>query len=80
MNDQGAVQTEIFNFLRKPGKITPNQLKGEFIAIYERLEKLKENLYERRPFLYLDVLSYLKGKIENKPVAEVVQEKFKRLK
>ncbi len=80
MNDQGAVQTEIFNFLRKSGKITPDQLKGEFISLYERLEKLNENLYERRPFLYLDILSYLKGKIENKPVAEVVQEKFKSLK
>ena len=80
MNDQGVVQTEIFNFLRKSGKITPDQLKGEFMSLYKRLEKLNENLYERRPFLYLDILSYLKGKIENKPVAEVVQEKFKNLK
>lgn len=80
MNDQGAVQMEIFNFLRRSGKITPDQLKGELIGLHERLEELNENLYERRPFLYLDILSYLQARIQNKPVSEVVQEKFKKLK
>ncbi|WP_421976111.1 hypothetical protein [Roseivirga seohaensis] len=80
MNDQQAVQKEIFNFLRKTGKIKPNQLKQEFQLLYDRLEILNSNLYERRPFLYLDILSWLKSKIENRPVQEVVQEKFKTLK
>ena len=80
MNDQQAVQKEIFQFLRKSGKIKPNELKKEFQELYGRLAALNEDLYERRPFLYLDILSWLKSKIENKPVAEIVQEKFKSLK
>ena len=80
MNDQQAVQKEIFNFLRKTGKIKPDELKQEFQILYDRLAVLNENLYERRPFLYLDILSWLKSKIENRPVQEVVQEKFKTLK
>ena len=80
MNDQQQVQKEIFNFLRKSGKITPDELKGQFIQLYERLSKLYENRYERRPFLYLDILSYLKSRIENRPVDEIVKEKFKTLK
>ncbi len=80
MNDQGAVQKEIIKFLRKTGKITPDQLKGEFINLYNRLSELNHNLYERRPFLYLDILSYLKSRIEKRPVAEVVREKFEGLK
>lgn len=80
MNDQQQVQKEIFNFLRKSGKITPDELKGEFVALHDRLEKLYENQYERRPFLYLDILSYLKSRIDNRPVDEVVKDKFKTLK
>jgi tetratricopeptide (TPR) repeat protein len=80
MNDQQAVQKEIFQFLRKSGKIKPNELKNEFKMLYERLSAHKEDIYERRPFLYLDILSWLKSKIENRPVQEVMQEKFKRLK
>lgn len=80
MNDQQQVQKEIFNFLRKSGKITPDELKGEFTSLYDRLAKLYENQYERRPFLYLDILSYLKARIENRPVDEVVKEKFRSLK
>ena len=80
MNDQQAVQKEIFQFLRKSGKIKPNELKKEFQELYDRLALLNEDLYERRPFLYLDILSWLRSKIENKPVAEIVQEKFKSLK
>ena len=80
MNDQRAVQKEIFQFLRKSGKIKPDELKQEFKALYSRLEALNEDLFERRPFLYLDILSWLKSKIEGRTVQQVVQEKFGSLK
>ncbi|MCO6361004.1 hypothetical protein [Roseivirga pacifica] len=80
MNEQQQVQKEIFQFLRKSGKITPDELKSEFKGLYNRLERLNEDPSERRPFLYLDILSYLKSRIENRPVDEVVQEKFRTLK
>ncbi|OEK04491.1 hypothetical protein [Roseivirga misakiensis] len=80
MNDQQAVQREIIQFLRKTGKIKPSELKSEFIQLHSRLEKLNEDLYERRPFLYLDILSYLQSRIEGRPVKEVVKEKFKALR
>ncbi len=80
MNDQQAVQKEIIAFLRITGKITPDQLKDEFIKLYNRLLPLSEDMYERRPFFYLDILSYLKSHIENRPVQEVVKDKFEELK
>jgi hypothetical protein len=80
MNDQQAVQKEIFQFLRKSGKIKPQELKNEFKALHDRLAQLNDDLFERRPFLYLDILSWLKSKIENRTVQEVVKEKFKGLK
>lgn len=80
MNDQQTVQKEIFRFLRRSGKIKPDELKKEFQELYERLSSLNDDLYERRPFFYLDILSWLKSKIENKPVQLVIQEKFSSLK
>ena len=80
MNQQQAVQKEIISFLRITGKITPDQLRDEFIKLYNRLLPLSEDMYERRPFFYLDILSYLQSRIEAKPVKLVVQEKFERLK
>ena len=80
MNQQQAVQKEIINFLRITGKITPDQLRDEFIKLYDRLLPLNEDLYERRPFFYLDILSYLQSRIESRPVKEVVQDKFTSLK
>ncbi|MBO6495688.1 MAG: hypothetical protein JJ978_08990 [Roseivirga sp.] len=80
MNQQQAVQREIINFLRITGKITPDQLRDEFIKLYNRLLPLSEDIYERRPFFYLDILSYLQSKIENRPVKLLVQEKFEKLK
>lgn len=80
MNQQQAVQKEIINFLRITGKITPDQLRDEFIKLYNRLQPLSEDIYERRPFFYLDILSYLESKIKSIPVKLVVQEKFDGLK
>lgn len=80
MNDQQAVQKEIFQFLRKTGKIKPDELKQEFQTLHDRLSVLNENIFERRPFLYLDILSWLQSKIENRPVKEIVKEKFKTLR
>jgi hypothetical protein len=80
MNDQQAVQKEIFQFLRKTGKIKPDELRQEFQALHDRLTLLNDNIYERRPFLYLDILSWLQSKIENRPVKEIVKEKFKSLR
>lgn len=80
MNDQQAVQKEIIHFLKKTGKITPDQLKDELSQVYERLLQLNDNLYERRPFFYLDILSYLESRIQNRPVQEIIKEKFKKLR
>ena len=35
--------------------------------------KYLKDPYERRPTLYLDIISWLESKIHNKPVEEIVQ-------
>ncbi|MEM0993387.1 MAG: hypothetical protein AAF847_08255 [Bacteroidota bacterium] len=76
MQDIHEVQREIFRFLRRTPRMRPSQLKQEFIDLKEKLEKAQYKRFERRPFLYLDIISWLECKIDQKTVQEVVREKF----
>ncbi|AHM63516.1 hypothetical protein D770_26365 [Flammeovirgaceae bacterium 311] len=80
MNDQQQMQVEIFRFLRNLGNVEPHQLKDAFIALKEKLTLIAADPFERRPFLYLDILSWLESKIENIPVQTIMQRKFKLMK
>jgi hypothetical protein len=41
------------------------------------LKKYENHPYERRAFLYLDIISWLESKIDNIPVAQVIRAKYK---
>ncbi len=75
MNDLHAVQKEMIKFLRNLGNIYPNQLRAEFEKLYAELKKYEDHPYEKRAFLYLDIISWLESHLENKPVAQIIKEK-----
>lgn len=75
MNDLHEVQKEMIKFLRNLGEIFPGELKSEFKKLRKRLEVYEDDPYERRAFLYLDILSWLDSRIQNRPVSEVIREK-----
>ncbi|WP_192820274.1 hypothetical protein [Rufibacter sp. LB8] len=80
MDNQQQMQVEIFKFLRNVGGIAPHQVRDAFAELKERLIAISENPFERRPFLYLDIISWLESKIENVPVQEIMRRKAGRLK
>ena len=43
--------------------------------LHEELKQYEQDPYERRAFLYLDILSWLESKIQNKTVAEIIHAK-----
>ncbi len=77
MNDLQEVQKEMIKFLRNLGNIYPHELKNEFIKLHKRLKIYENHPYEKRAFLYLDIISWLESKIENKPVAVIIRNKFR---
>lgn len=80
MNDLYAVQREMIKFLRNIGNVYPHQFKDEFKKLHARLKKYEDDPYERRAFLYLDIISWLESKIENRPIDEIISEKFEVIK
>ena len=75
MNDLHQVQRLLIQFIRELGSVYPQDLKEKFRALHGQLLPLEEDYYERRSFLYLDVLSWLESHITSAPLAQVVARK-----
>ncbi len=71
------VLTEILSFVRRIPKIEEVDLKKEFIFLKKDLEKIEKDQFERRAFLYLDIISWLECKIEGIPVGDVIRRKIR---
>ncbi|MGB5420441.1 hypothetical protein [Algibacter sp.] len=80
MEDLYEVQKEFIKFLRGLGDIYPHEVKAEFIKLHKKLKTYENDPYQSRSFLYLDIISWLESKIENRPIGEIIREKFKALK
>ena len=80
MNELHGVQREMITFLRKIGSIYPNELKAAFQELYERLKAFEDHPYEKRAFLYLDILSWLESHLQSRPVAEIIREKAQAIR
>ena len=77
MNDLHEVQKEIIRFLKNLNSLYPADIKKEFIKMRARFIELEKNTYEKRAFLYLDIISWLESKIENRKIADIMREKAK---
>ncbi|CAM1335234.1 hypothetical protein [Tenacibaculum aestuariivivum] len=76
MENLQEVQKEFISSIKALGDVFPHQIKKEFKKIYDRLKIYENHPYEKRAFLYLDILSWLESKIENKPVAQIIKNKL----
>ncbi|RDI53551.1 hypothetical protein [Flavobacterium glaciei] len=77
MNDLHEVQKEIIKFLKNLNSIYPTDIKKEFVKMRARFIELEKNTYEKRAFLYLDIISWLESKIENRKISDIIKEKAK---
>ena len=71
-------QKEIIAFLKRLNRIYASDIQAELQVLYKKMLPYESHPYERRPFFYLDIISWLESKIRGVTVAEVIQEKFRR--
>jgi hypothetical protein len=76
MQNLSTVEEEIFRFLKNSFHSTPKQLKSQFELLLSILKPLEKSRLESRAFMYLDIISWLESKIENKPVQSVIRQKY----
>ncbi|MGK0325511.1 MAG: hypothetical protein ACJA2M_001407 [Polaribacter sp.] len=77
MENLQEVQKVFLTSIRDLSDVFPHEIKNEFKKIHTKLKKYENHPYEKRAFLYLDILSWLESKIQNKPIAEIIKEKIK---
>ena len=79
MNDLNQVQAKMITFLKNLSNIYPQDIKKEFIKLHKELIKFENHPYEKRAFLYLDIISWLESNIQNVSVESIIQEKAKKM-
>lgn len=77
MGELHGVQKEIFHFLRQLPFVNQAELNGGFKMLHNKLVKLANDPFEKRAFLYLDIISWLESKLENVSVQAIIREKAK---
>lgn len=74
-DDLHFYQKRILRFLKRLNTLTRENLKDAFAELHDQLVPLTTNPYEKRAFVYFDIISWLESKINNRPVKEVIREK-----
>jgi tetratricopeptide (TPR) repeat protein len=74
--DMSTVMQEVLRFLKRALYMKQRDLKDEFLTLKLKLEEIAKNPYERRSFVYLDIISWLESKVNNKSVEVVSKKKF----
>lgn len=76
MSDLQSVQLEILRFLRRTPNMDRYKMRDEFEKLKGKLEKLRQENYQRRPFLYLDIISWLDSKLQNRLIKDIIKDKL----
>ena len=76
MNDLHEVQKEMIKFIKNLQNIYPHEIKKAFKELHAKLKTFEDDPYESRAFLYLDIISWLESNIENKPIGQIIKDKY----
>jgi len=71
-----VLEEEMFKFLRHSFQLPRNKLKSELEMFLQKVKKFEKSRFETRAFAYLDIISWLEGKVNQKPMATIIHEKY----
>ncbi|HEY5407360.1 MAG TPA: hypothetical protein VIJ92_09735 [Ginsengibacter sp.] len=80
MKNLTVVEEAIFAFLRHSTKVRPKELINELKQFLEKIKHLEKNRFETRSFAYLDVISWVEGKVYERPMSEIIRNKYLKSK
>lgn len=75
MKNLTVVEEEMFKFLRKSFQISRREIKPELERLLSTIKHLEHNRFETRSFAYLDIISWLESKVQEKTMSEIIHAK-----
>jgi hypothetical protein len=76
MENLTAIEEEILKFLRRSFHIPKHAMKKELESFLERIKQFEKKRFQSRVFVYLDLVSWVEHKVYNKPLGEIMREKY----
>lgn len=76
MENLTIVEEEMFAFLRNSFQVPRQQLKQALKKFLQTIKGLEKNRFQTRSFAYLDIISWVESKVHEKPMGQVIREKY----
>lgn len=75
MGELEKVHKEILGFVRRTPRMSKATIVMEFSQLRDRLVEVEKDRFEKRPFLYLDIISWLESKIKKVSMVEAIKQR-----
>lgn len=76
MKNLTVIEEEMFKFLRKSFHVPRQSLKPELEKFLNAIKRFEKSRFETRAFAYLDIISWVESKLYDKPMSQVIREKY----
>ncbi len=73
MGELERVHKEILSFVRRMPRMSKATIVDEFKQLRNRLIEIEQERFEKRPFLYLDIISWHESKIKRVSMVEAIR-------
>jgi hypothetical protein len=80
MENLTGIEEEMFRFLRHSFQVTRQELKIELEKFLSKIKQFENNRFETRAFAYLDIVSWVEAKVNNKTMSEIIAAKYRNSK
>jgi tetratricopeptide (TPR) repeat protein len=75
-----VIEEEMLRFLRQSFDVSGRKIKPELEKLLNKVKYLEKNRFETRAFAYLDIISWLEGKVYEKPMSTIIYDKYRQSK
>lgn len=76
MKNLTVIEEEMFKFLRKSFHVPRQSLKPELEKFLAAIKQYEKSRFETRAFAYLDLISWVESKLYDKPMSQIIREKY----
>ena len=76
MKNLTVIEEEMFKFLRKSFHVPRQSLKPELEKFLHSIKQYEKSRFETRAFAYLDLISWVESKLYDKPMSQIIREKY----
>jgi len=76
MQNLTLLEEEILRFLRRAFNIPSYKTKDELEKFLQQIKGFEKNRLQTRVFVYLDIISWVESKVYDKPVSEIIKQKY----